>query len=186
MSKKVILIILIISVAINFATLCTFGYFWWTRHYQRGPFIFQPPDHIKNWGKNPMIKKLELTQEQINEIRRMREEMGKGADSLRIELFKRRKELMDILKQDEVDQLRVDSIINEISDLQAQHEKRIMKNFQHIRDILTQEQREKLGELLHMAIEEHRPPHMPDNGNHLLPPEPPVPPYQPPPPPHGR
>ncbi len=186
MSKKVILIILIVSVAVNIATLCTFGYFWLTRHHQKGLFIFHPPDHIKNWGKNPMIKKLELTQEQINEIGKMREEMGKGADSLRIELFKRRKELMDILKRDEVDQLGVDSIINEIANLQAQHEKRIMKNFQHIRDILTQEQREKLGEFLHMALEEHRPPPLPDNGNHLHHPDLPHPPHQPPPPPHGR
>jgi len=186
MSKKVIFIILIASVAINLATLVTFSYFWCIRDDQKGPYIFHQPNHIKNWGKNPMIKKLELTQEQLNEIRRMREEMGKGADSLRIELFKRRKELMDILKQDDVDQSGVDSIINEISNLQAQHEKRIMKNFQHIRDILTQEQREKLGEFLHMALEEHRPPPLPDNGGHLFHPDPPHPPHQPPSPPHGR
>lgn len=185
MSKKVILIILIVSVAINLATLCTFAYFWWTRHHRQGPFRFQPPEQIKNFGKMQMVKKLELTQKQIEKIHRMREEMGKGADSLRMELFKKRKELMETLKQDEVNEARVDSIINEISDLQAQHEKKIMKGFQYIRDILTQEQRERLGEFLHMMLEEHRPPHLPGNGNHPVIPDPPHPP-QPPSPLHGR
>ncbi|MGB3340441.1 MAG: Spy/CpxP family protein refolding chaperone [bacterium] len=186
MSKKVILIILIVSVAINFATLCTFGYFWWTRHHQEGPFRFGPPDHIKNWGKSGIVQELGLTQEQIEEIHRMREEMEKDVDSLRMELFKKRRELMNILKQSEVNETKVDSIISKITSLQAKHEKTSFKNFQYIRDILTPEQRGKLGELLHMALEEHKPPHLPGNMNHLPHPDLPHPPNQPPPPLHGR
>ena len=44
MDKKVLVIVLVISVAINAATLFTFGYFWWTRHYrsERQEPIHQP------------------------------------------------------------------------------------------------------------------------------------------------
>jgi Spy/CpxP family protein refolding chaperone len=183
MSKKLIVIILIISVAINIATLCTFGFFWFTRHRQNEPFHFHPPGNIKNWAKHPIARDLELTQEQLLEMQKMRDEMEMDAAHLRADLYKKRQELMDMLKQDEINDAKVDTIINEISNLQAQHEKKIITGFRRIKDILTQEQQERLGEILHEALEEHKPPHF--NHDKKVFPHPLHPQPTPPPPPQG-
>ena len=160
MDKKVLIILLVISVAINLATMFTLGYFWWTR---RGvERAFSPhPRIMHEWQHSRIARELELSGEQIEEIKKANEEMRNAVHPLREELFKKRQELMSVLQEREANMAVVEELLDEISELQAQHEKQIFERLLMMREILTLEQQEKLGSLLHSLIEEGRPPGMP-------------------------
>jgi Spy/CpxP family protein refolding chaperone len=160
MDKKVLVIILIISVAINLATVFTFGYFWWTRHAlerELGP----GPRMIHEWQHSRIGRELGLSGDQIEEIRKANEEMRSAMRPLREELFMKRQELMSVLREEEPDRAVAEVLLNEIAELQGHHEKQIFERLLTMKNILTPQQQEKLGSLLHTLIEEGRPPRMP-------------------------
>lgn len=165
MDKKVLIIILVISVAINAATLFTFGYFWWTRHASvERRELLQRPHMAHDWQHMRIARDLDLSKKQVEEIKRMNEEMRKEMWPMREELFKKRQELMSLLRENGPDSMRVDQLLKEISAMQAEHETKIFYRMLKMREILTPEQREQLGGLLHRFMEEGRPPephHMP-------------------------
>ena len=159
MDKKVLIIILIISVAINAATLFTFGYFWWTRHasVERQELSHRP--HMRHdWQHTRIARDLDLSKKQIEEIKKMNEEMRKEMWPVREELFTKRQELMSLIRDNGPDSMRVDKLLKEIAAVQAEHETKIFYRMLKMREILTPEQREQLGGLLHRFMEEGRPP----------------------------
>jgi Spy/CpxP family protein refolding chaperone len=160
MDKKVLVILLVISVAINLATMFTLGYFWWTR---RGvEQAFGPDPRIMHeWQHSRIARELELSGAQIEEIRKANEEMRNAVHPLREELFEKRHELMSVLQAREANMAVAEALLDEISELQTQHEKQIFERLLMMKEILTPEQQEKLGSLLRALIEEGRPPGMP-------------------------
>jgi Spy/CpxP family protein refolding chaperone len=162
MDKKVLVIILVISVAINAATLFTFGYFWWTRHsrFER-PELLNQPHVMYDWQHTRIARNLNLSKEQIEEIKKMNEEIRSEMWPIREELFKKRQELTSLLREKEPDSMRVDRLLKEIAAMQAEHENKVFHRILKIREILTTEQQEQLGGLLHKFMEECRPPEPP-------------------------
>jgi Spy/CpxP family protein refolding chaperone len=165
MDKRVLVIILAISVAINAATLFTFGYFWWVRHSDpRRQELLRRPHMMHDWQHTRLAVDLDLSENQIEEIMKINEDMRNSMWPMREELFKKRRELMSLLKDSEPDRRRADSLLKEIAALQVQHDEQMFDRLVRIRNILTPEQQEQLGGLLHRFIEEGRPPeppHMP-------------------------
>jgi len=165
MDKKVLVIILVISVAINAATLFTFGYFCWTRRADPGrqELIHRPP-MTHDWQHTRIAKDLDLNKQQIEDIRGINEEIRNTMLPMREELFKKRQELMSLFNDKEPDMEHADLLLKEIAELQVQHDEQIFYRLVKIRDVLTPEQQEQLGGLLHEFIEQGRPPeppHMP-------------------------
>jgi len=165
MDKKVLVIILVISVAINAATLFTFGYFWWTRHYRsERQEVPHQPHMMHDWQHTRIARNLDLSKKQVEEIKKMNEEIRSEMWPVREELFKKRQELMSLLREKEPDSMRVDQLLKEIATMQAEHETKVFYRVLKMREILTPEQREQLGGLLQRFMEEGRPPaplHMP-------------------------
>ena len=60
MSKKVILLILIISVAINLATVITFAYYWSSEHKQPRTHDPRFPGRFQEERRERLIKELNL------------------------------------------------------------------------------------------------------------------------------
>ena len=165
MDKKVLIIVLVISVAINAATLFTFGYFWWTRHNvpARQELLHQP-HMMRDWQQTRIARDLDLTRKQIKELRKLNEEMRGEMWPMREELFKKRQELMALLRDKKPDSSHVEQLLKEIAAMQAAHETKIFYRMLKMREILTPEQQEQLGGLLHRFMEEgrpHEPSHMP-------------------------
>lgn len=160
MDKKVLVIILVISVGINLATLFTLGYFWWTRRAVEREFELGGR-MMHEWQQSRIARELELSGEQIEQIRKVNEELRDAMRPLREKLFRKRQELMAVLQETEPDRAAADALLNEISELQVQHEKQIFERLLMLRNILTPQQQERLGSLLHTLIEEGRPPDMP-------------------------
>ncbi|UCF71685.1 MAG: periplasmic heavy metal sensor [candidate division WOR-3 bacterium] len=164
MDKKILVIILAISVAINAATLFTFGYFWWMRHNDpRRRELIHRPHMMHDWQHTRLAVDLHLEEGQLEEIVKINEDMRSATWPIREELFKKRQELMSLFKEGEPDRVHADSLLKEIAALQAMHDGQIFERLVRIRSILTPEQQEHLGGLLHKFVEEGRPvaPHLP-------------------------
>lgn len=159
MDKKVLVVILIISIGINLATVFTLGYFWWTRHTSRVDVPVQPP--LPEWQHTRIVRELGLSEQQIEQMRRANEEMRKAMHPLREELFRKRQELMSLLRADEIARDEAERLITEIAELQARHEAQLFERLVNMRSILTPEQQERLGALMHTLLESGRPPEMP-------------------------
>jgi Spy/CpxP family protein refolding chaperone len=160
MDKKVLIIILIVSVAINLATMFTFGYFWWTRQTSRREFLARP-HMVPDWQHTRFVRELKLNDDQIEQIRKANEEMRNALRPLREELFEKRRELMSLVREKEPDRRRADALLEEIALLQARHDEYIFDRLFMMKSILTPEQQRKLGALLHTLLEEGRPHEMP-------------------------
>jgi Spy/CpxP family protein refolding chaperone len=165
MDKKALVIILIISVAINAATLFTFGYFWWTRHTDpRRQELLHRSRMMHDWQHTRLAVDLDLNEQQIEEIRKINEGIRDAMWPIREELFEKRQELMSLLNDKEPNMEHADLLLKEIAELQVQHDEQIFYRLVKIRNVLTPEQQKQLGGLLYKFIEQGRPPeptHMP-------------------------
>lgn len=162
MDKKVLVVILVISVAINLATMFTFGYFWWTKHTDAEQRVLvRRPYMMHGWQQTRMAKELGLSDQQIEEMRRANEEMRIAMQPLREELFKKRQELMSLLREEEMDRAKADMLIERIAELQVKHDAQIFDRLLGMKKILTPEQQQKLGVLMHTVLEAGRPPEIP-------------------------
>ena len=70
MDKKVLLVILVISVAINLATVFTLGYFWLVRHNDADQEVLvRRPYIMHDWQHTRVAKELGLSNQQIEEMK---------------------------------------------------------------------------------------------------------------------
>ncbi len=161
MSRKLLIIILLISVAINLAAVFTIGFYWQeVRSHKRD---IQPPwiERIQDWHESPLRRELNLTEEQLEALNKNQQEMRQKMLPYRQELFTKRKELMELLKEPELNKERADSLFREVVSLQMELEAHIFDHLWHVRSMLTPTQRERLEVLFHERFETRRPPPLP-------------------------
>jgi Spy/CpxP family protein refolding chaperone len=161
MSKKFLIIVLAISVAINLVAVFTLGYYWWEMRSHRRGSMPQWMGRLHGWHMSPLRHELNLTEEQIEALNKNQEEMKLKMLPFRHELFTKRQELMELLRESESNKEKADSLFKEIVTLQIEVEARVFDNLWFVRSILTPEQRGKLEALIHGIFEEHRPPEPP-------------------------
>jgi Spy/CpxP family protein refolding chaperone len=87
----------------------------------------------------------------------MRSAMG----PLREELFKKRQELMSLLREEDLNRTQADMLIEQIAELQVRHDAQIFDRLLMMKRILTPEQQQRLGALMHTLLEAGRPPGLP-------------------------
>lgn len=137
MKVKVLAVALLVSVGINIGTMVALGYHWWRdREIERNVYLW------RSTGPNDLRAELELSEQQMDRVRAAREKTLAELEPLRGELFTKRIALVDLLKELEPHEGRMDSIINEIAGLQAALESQIVKDIQQIKRLLTKEQQE--------------------------------------------
>jgi Spy/CpxP family protein refolding chaperone len=161
MDKKILVVVLVISVAINLATVFTLGYFWWTRHGVARQDVFIRPNMMHELHQTRMARELNLSDRQIEEMKKVNEEMRLAMQPLREALFKKRQALMSLLRDEDMERAKADVLIEQIARLQAEHDAQIFDRILLMKRILTPEQQQRLGALMHTLLESGRPPEMP-------------------------
>ena len=137
MKVRVLTVALIVSVGVNIGAVVTLSYYWWhEREHAQKSHILQ------STGPNRLRAELDLSEQQMERVRAARERTLTQLRPLRIELFTKRRDLVDLLKELEPHQGRMDTIILEIAGLQAELESQIVKDIQQIKRLLTKEQQE--------------------------------------------
>ncbi|MBD3285201.1 periplasmic heavy metal sensor [candidate division WOR-3 bacterium] len=101
----------------------------------------------------PLVKKLELSENQRVALKNAREELGEATKPLREEMRKKRGKMLDLLMKDELDSARRDSLFTEIADLQTEMELIVFNKLFETKSVLDPEQ-QKL--LIDMVTQEFR------------------------------
>jgi Spy/CpxP family protein refolding chaperone len=135
MKQKILLIALIVSVALNLGAV--------------GMFVIRGCAE-REFGPGPHMlgEKLDLTREQRNLMRENRDEMKKQTEPIMDELGAKRSELIELLKEPELNTARRDELFKEITQLQVQLEILVFDHMYETARILTPEQREVFFEHL--------------------------------------
>ena len=135
MKQKILLIALIVSVALNLGAV--------------GMFVIRGCAE-REFGPGPHMlgEELDLTREQRNLMRENRDEMKKQAEPIMGELSAKRSELIELLKESELDTAKRDELFKEIAELQVQLEILVFDHMYETARILTPEQREVFFEHL--------------------------------------
>ncbi len=95
-----------------------------------------PPHHR-------MAAMLGLTQEQQTQVQKLRLDLQKELIPLRSEIRKLRGELKLVMTADNFDQGQMEKLVNKMSDLRAQIQKKRMLHHRAVRSLLTDEQKQK-------------------------------------------
>lgn len=148
MSKRLLIIILIVSLCINLVAIFTLGYYWLEAHrFERG---FMPPPIAQrhDWQRSHLRERLDLTEEQVQALNEAQEELKAKIHPIMEELFSKREELLSLLRESDYDSERADNLIREIVSLQVETETHIFDNLWHMKNILSQEQQERFFEMM--------------------------------------
>jgi Spy/CpxP family protein refolding chaperone len=130
MKQKVLVIALVASVALNVGALVTFAY-----RRATCPKPPEPPDR--------MAEELGLTDEQRDAMREQHRKAIEEMEPLRRELHRKRGEVLELLKESEVDVAKRDRLFAEIADLQMRMELAAFENMYETKNMLPPEQRER-------------------------------------------
>jgi Spy/CpxP family protein refolding chaperone len=167
MGRRVLIVALLVSSAINLVAVFTFGYYWREdiRHRQNRP----PPPGFENRNQNldRLKGRLKLTDAQMDTIRKLQREFRVRTESLGQQAFTERQQLMDRLSDPLLDRTRTDSLFRATVALQDEFEEQVYLNMLQVRSLLNSEQRREMGELLHTLMGGDHPP---DSGPALGPP----------------
>ena len=122
--------------------LVTFGYYRW--------FIPEkkPSAEKKSIKREPMHKKLGFTEEQSQKMKELRKTLFKEIRPLINQLHERRKEMIEIIKQDAVTIEQINEKIDQISEIETIINKKATANLLKYKEILTKEQRDKFLEMV--------------------------------------
>lgn len=156
MNQKVITIILIISLAVNLMMITAIGVFFFTRHSEPpfkgpiAPWVVEGHD----WQKSHLKQRLDLTDAQIEAFNKQQEAIREISKPIAAELMRKRRELIELLKDPDADSAQADFIFQEIVALQTQLETIVFHNMSKMKDMLTPEQHAELMKL----VEKRHPP----------------------------
>jgi len=151
MKNKWLIMVLIFSVAVNAAALITIGY-QWSRHRGRHEPLSRPP--FSQSHREMLQRRLNLTEDQAQKVKNAQEQVAKEMDTMRKTLRSKRGELVHLLREPHPDRTEIDSLLVEISALQADLERRIVDMLLNLKGVLTPEQREKFLSLIDRHLRE--------------------------------
>lgn len=138
MKRKIITVLLILSLGINLGVLVAFGHHWLLKR----EFKKWPQGSI--WHRKKMQRVLNLNEEQVKLLEQNRLEMQKAITPIREELQKKRADLFALLDAQVINDAQVDKLINDISIKQMEIEKRVVEHLLKVRKNLTPKQWQKL------------------------------------------
>jgi Spy/CpxP family protein refolding chaperone len=157
MKVRILVIALIVSLGMNVGGILTTSYHLWQKR--------RVEQAHPGWPRSPsgfLRRRLDLSEEQIDQMHTIRESMFAETLPLREELSGKRRVLMNLLRKAEPDTTDLNLLIAEISHLQAKLELRIFKNIQQSKEVLTPKQQEQFLEFFEQGFHER--------GMHLGPP----------------
>jgi Spy/CpxP family protein refolding chaperone len=138
MKNKIFIIIFIFSIVINLAAIFTIGFHWFADKNWRHP---HPPPFREH--EEMMHERLNLSDNQLAEIRKSNEMLREQIIHDQIELRHYRDQLIEQIKQSNPDTVVINEMIIKISNIQSEIEKRFIHHMLDQKQILTPEQFER-------------------------------------------
>jgi Spy/CpxP family protein refolding chaperone len=148
MKRKVLVSVAVILAVVGLSTLTTIVYMRWFTHKEAR---FSPRrEHSLVF----LHKELGLSDAQIAEIEAQRNSFEKQIDSTQVVLGEKRRAVMDELRANTPDTLRIDQLVSEIGILQSELEMKVIRHMLREQAILTPAQREKFSSMFNRHFQE--------------------------------
>jgi Spy/CpxP family protein refolding chaperone len=141
MKPKVLSIILIFSLALNLAVIGTFIF----RQFE--PPLW-PGDRPSAGSERMPFNRMDLNKEQRDEMTRLMHQFREVNRENRRMIFDLEDELMQTMRADEFDSLKIDSLVNRIARLRIDQSKQAIRHFIKIKKFLTPEQQEHFHQMI--------------------------------------
>lgn len=137
MKKRLFIIAMVLLFVINITALSTLSYNRWIK---ARPAPLQP-DQSETWLT--LQKQVSLSSQQSQTMQNLRLSFEKEVDSLRQQMWEKRNFLLEEARNPSPNLNRIDSLIEEISALQVEIQKKSVRNLLKDKEILTPGQQEK-------------------------------------------
>ncbi len=147
MRIKTLLIILILSLAVNASVLATVGY----RYYRNFGFA-APANCPLNKDDRHIFQSLGLSDNQLAKISPLSKSFHARLDELGSSMQAKRNQFVELLGQDEIDHSRVESSRKEMAAIQSDIQKEVVAHLIQVKEILTPEQQKRFFALLRTSI----------------------------------
>jgi Spy/CpxP family protein refolding chaperone len=137
MKNKILTFGLILLFIVNISALVTFAYNRWVKPQSK----FHSPNSVESAPLMP--RQLSLSHEQLKCFRDIRSSYDAEIKEIQAQIQVKRRTLVGQMKKETPDMTSIDKLIEEISRLQAEMQKRAVLNLFKEKEVLTPEQREK-------------------------------------------
>ena len=104
------------------------------------------------------VDKLGLSEEQTNKIKPIHREMQKKQARYMADLKIAQIEMMEIMEVKDFDLEKATAQVKKIADIKTAHHLEMLKSMKEVHSILTDEQFKKMKKMMHMKMEEEKPP----------------------------
>jgi len=141
MKRKVLVSVVVILAVVSLSTLTTITYMRWFGHKEARSLPRREHSLVF------LRKELGLNDAQIAEIEALRNSFEKQIDSTQVVLGEKRRAVMDELRANTPDTLRIDQLVSEIGVLQSELEMKVIRHMLREQAILTPGQREKFSSM---------------------------------------
>jgi len=137
MKKRFVLIILIFLFIVNLSAIFTFSYNRWLK--PKINLAEEDPQEMWDSIQDQMV----LDQPQLEKMKSLRFSFEKEILSLRMEIWQKRKALLEELRNPEPDLARIDKAVDELSRLQSEIQKKTIRNILKDKEILSPRQQRR-------------------------------------------
>lgn len=147
MKKRIVLIILIFLFIVNLSAIFTFSYNRWLK-----PKInISEEDSQEIWDS--IQDQVVLDPPQLEKMKSMRFSFEKEILSLRMEIWQKRRVLLEEIRNPNPDLARIDKAIDELSRLQAEIQKKTIRNILKDKEILSPRQQRRYFSLFERHLQ---------------------------------
>lgn len=146
MKKKIIPLALAFLFIINITGLAALAYNRWVKSYE--PIPLQEPLLTPEALQEPIA----LNREQVRQMRSLRSALEDNITSLREQMQEKRQSLIQEARQSEPDLATIDRVIDEISDLQANIQKKTIRNLMQDKQLLNPTQQSRYFSLFENRV----------------------------------
>ncbi|MCX5826289.1 MAG: periplasmic heavy metal sensor [Deltaproteobacteria bacterium] len=151
MKRKLLVIILTLSLVVNASAVATIGYHYWrnTCFTPSAPCPLNPEDH------HP-YQELGLSAEQLIKMASLSDSFHRRLNELESSVAAKRNLLIDSLGENQIDLLRTEAIRKEIAAFQDEVQKDVIAHIAESKKILNPDQQKRFIELLRASVNKGR------------------------------
>ena len=150
MKNKLLIVILVISLGINFGFF--FSYAYYSLNGNKNVSDTNMPRCMPSWSNSPIHKKLNLNIEQLKIFEKYHNEIQSEIMSIREKIKQNRTEIFFLLKKQKIDDIKLDRLLTDISIMQLEIEKKVIKHIIKVRTELTPDQRNKFDDFFEQGF----------------------------------
>lgn len=147
MKKRVVLMVLIFLFIVNLTAIATFSYNRWLK--PKINLVEEDPQEI--WDS--VQDQVALDPPQVEKMKSLRFSFEKEIISLRMEIWQKRRVLLEEIRNSDPDLNRIDKTIDELSRLQAEIQKKTIRNILKDKEILSPGQQGKYFSLFERHLQ---------------------------------